>query len=328
MTFAVAPKVVAFPRVGAIEGAAKPFKPQGPGLVLMGGKVDVQAAFKWMQETLVGGKGIKGGDLVVLTAASDNFRDAEISASANFDSVRTIRIEPGASAAEKADAAKLIREADAVFMGGGDQAKYLRWGPAIHSAIQGVFDDGGVVGGTSAGLAVLGEHVFGAQQGGVGPKEAVADPAMSKLELTPGFLKLPQLEGTVTDTHFAERNRLGRMIALMARQLESGSPIVRAIGVDEGVAVVVDKNGVGRVLKQGDAEGGAHLAQMGNGDLEPLTPGKALTANVRVRHVLTADEPFQLWSAPTTWGRVAVVDGKLPAGAVARYGFEVDGFDD
>jgi len=318
-------KLVVFPSVvsSSLESAAVAFVPQGPGLVLMGGKTDVTDAFRWMQQTLMGeAKGV-GGDLVVLTAKSDNFRDAEIAAAAPFSSVRTIRIDPEASAAELARAGALISEAHAVFMGGGNQANYLGWaGTPVQKAIQGVYDKGGVVGGTSAGLAVLGEHVFAARDGGVGPQKALLNPGSASLALAHDFLEFPPMKGTLTDTHFAERDRLGRLIAMMAGQLQAGTAGIRGIGVDEGAALVINGKGVAQVLKEGSAPGGAHFVSMGASDFTPFTPAGALTATAKVQHVLTS-APFSLDSPPSKPVPVRVEAGKMRVDVVTRYGWSV-----
>jgi len=184
-----------------------------------------------------------------------------------------------------------------------------------------------VVGGTSAGLAVLGEHVFSAQKGGVGPKEAMTNPRTPDLTMARDFLDLPVLKGTLTDTHFAERDRLGRLMAMMAGRLEAGSSAIRGIGVDEGVALVIDGKGKAQVLKEIDAPGGVHFVQMGKSDFTPLKPNQPLTATARVQHVLN-DVPFSLGAPPAKALQVKVENGKMKPDSMTRYGWHVSDLED
>jgi cyanophycinase len=289
-----APSVDFFPVVGGPPNPA--FVPQGPGLVLMGGKTDVDQAFVWMHKTLMGSRSGRGGDVVVLTAASDNFRDPYIASLAPFNSVRTVRVPPGASPAEVAEAARVLGTAHAVFMSGGDQSRYVQWkGTPIQQAIQRVYDQGGVVGGTSAGLAVLGDYVFDARRASVTSEEALKDPLSPDITFTEDLFEFPPLEGTITDTHFAERGREGRLAVFMARLLEkTGRDSIQGVGVDEGAALVVDGKGRGTLLKQPGATGGVHLSRLRPEDIRPLEPGRPLQASVRTWDVFDSGTEVDL----------------------------------
>ena len=62
--------------------------------------------------------------------------------------------------------AEIIRKAEVVFIAGGDQANYIRgWkGTPVETAVNEDIAAGKPIGGTSAGLAVEGEYVFGAME--------------------------------------------------------------------------------------------------------------------------------------------------------------------
>ena len=68
------------------------------------------------------------------------------------------------------------------------------------------------------------------------------------------FLALPPLAGVITDTHFYERDRLGRLVTFVARAIADGqgTPFV-GIGVDEDTAVLLDASGSGSVMGSGYA---------------------------------------------------------------------------
>ena len=64
----------------------------------------------------------------------------------------------------------------------------------------------------------------------------------------------PFLQNTITDQHFSQRNREGRLVGFLARlkSLSEGNSL-KAIAVDEKTAVVIDKNGKANVFGQSKA---------------------------------------------------------------------------
>jgi cyanophycinase len=246
-----------YPRVGSAVDSN--VAPRGPGLILMGGSTDVDAAFRWLRQTIAGRSGADGGDIVVLRASGDNDYDKYIYGLARFNSVRTILLPPCASAQDVSKAAAAVDRAQGVFFAGGDQANYVRWkGTPLAAAVQRLYDRGGVVGGTSAGLAIQGQFVFDAVSGDlthdVHTPDAVADPYEKAISFTEGLFDFPPLRGIITDTHFRARDRYGRLAAFMAVLVaghRTAAGQISAVGVAERSAVVVDRSGVGTLLTQG-----------------------------------------------------------------------------
>lgn len=222
--------------------------PLGPGLILMGGSTEVDAAFVWWRGL------IAGGDVVVIrTSGSDGYNDYLFSEIGGADSVETLLVTSRALANDPYVSDRL-RRAEGVFMAGGDQSTYVdNWaGTAVQEALHQAWARGAVIGGTSAGLAVLGSLVFEAREGGVTSQTALADPFDPAVTLGPGFLALPPLAGVLTDSHFGARDRMGRLVAFVARAMQDGlhaSPI--GLGVDERTAIVVGPDGMGEVMGSG-----------------------------------------------------------------------------
>jgi cyanophycinase-like exopeptidase len=232
----------------------------GPGLVVAGGGTDVDAEFVWMHDTVVGSPSRRGGDVVVLRATGSDDYDGYIYRLAPFHSVRTIKLPPCATAQEVEQAARIVGRSSIVFFAGGDQADYVIWkNTPLQAAVQGVYERGGVVGGTSAGAAILGRDVFDAVAEGdlqTTTDNAVHDPYERRISFTYGFLRFPALHDTITDMHFVTRNRFGREAVFVARQIADGlvkkePPVAYGLGVDEASAVAIDKHGVGTLLLQG-----------------------------------------------------------------------------
>jgi len=141
--------------------------------------------------------------------------------------------------------------AKAIFIRGGDQWDYIRlWkGTKVDSAINFVFQNGGVVAGTSAGAAVLGDVDFSAQSGSAYPDEALQNPFYNRMKFENNFLNL--IPNVLFDTHFTERARQGRLIAMIYNQhYNSGRDLIGA-GIDDRTAICISPDGIGEVMGSG-----------------------------------------------------------------------------
>jgi cyanophycinase len=127
------------------------------GIAMMGGGSDLDEAFRWLCN-----KG-DGGDFLVLRATGDDDYNSYVNGLCKPNSVATLII-PSREAAQDPAVAEIIRKAEVIFVAGGDQANYIRgWkGTPVQDAINANVAAGKPIGGTSAGLAVLGEFVYGA----------------------------------------------------------------------------------------------------------------------------------------------------------------------
>jgi cyanophycinase len=209
------------------------------GLGLMGGGTDQDEAFRWM----VAKSG--GGDFVVLRASGTDAYNSYIAGLGKLNSVTTIIIKDRSATSDPTVLEK-VRNAEALFFAGGDQSNYVKmWRDTpLAEAIQGLVRRNVPIGGTSAGLAILGQFYFSASLDTVQSPAALADPYDPKVTVGRDFLALPFLKGVITDTHFVRRDRLGRTIAFLARIVQDGwAPKARAIAVDEKNAVLVDSEG-------------------------------------------------------------------------------------
>jgi cyanophycinase len=221
------------------------------GYALMGGGKDLDDAFRWLC-----GKG-NGGDFLILRAADDDAYNPYVNGLCKANSVATLII-PDRTAANDPAVADIIGHAEAVFIAGGDQAHYIRaWqNTAVQQALNAHIAAGKPIGGTSAGLAVLGEFVYSAlndpPDGMLASPEALKDPFTPQVALVRNFLDIPVLHDIITDSHFAKRDRLGRSLVFLARLMQDGwtnSP--REIAVDERSAVLLERDGKATVVGSG-----------------------------------------------------------------------------
>jgi len=231
-----------------------------PGYALMGGGSDLDEAFRFLCENGA------GGDFLILRAAGDDDYNPYVNGLCKTNSVATLII-PSREAANDPKVADIIRHAEAVFIAGGDQARYINWWQhsPVEDALNANIAAGKPLGGTSAGLAVMGQFIYSAQ--GDAPDDpdltsaqALADPYFNRVTVRRDFVKIDLLSNTLTDTHFAKRNRLGRSLAFLARIVQDGwSAKPREIAVDEKSAVLVEGDGTARVIGSGK---GAYFIQV------------------------------------------------------------------
>lgn len=158
---------------------------------------------------------------------------------------------PSAASANDSNTVKAILSCDGIFLRGGDQWQYIvLWrGTLAEKALRQVFQRGGVIGGTSAGMAVLSQVIFDARLTSVDPRDALRNPLSSGITFTEDFLGV--VPGILDDTHFFERGRLGRLLAMLSIYREQHGRWITGVGVDYSTALAIDSTGVGEVLGAG-----------------------------------------------------------------------------
>lgn len=208
-------------------------------LVLQGGGTDVDENFVRM------GARSGGGDFVVIRASGTDAYNPYIYDLCSCDSVATI-VFKNRNASFNQFVIDTIRNAEALFIAGGDQSDYVTlWkGTPIEDAIHHVAAKPAPVGGTSAGMAIMSEFVYSAMSNSsLTSAEGLANPFHRDLTLDRDFLALPMLGGLITDQHLIERDRMGRTLAFLARLVRDGwTAQARAIAADRETALHVDPN--------------------------------------------------------------------------------------
>lgn len=255
------------------------------GIVLMGGGGYVEGAYRSLAERA--GR----GHVVVLRATADHGFDPTdgdlgplfLGAWGPTVSCQTFTFHSRAAAFDLRVIAAL-RRADGAFLAGGDQSNYVRYWKAtpVQAALNALVKRAAPIGGSSAGLAILGRYSYTAFDGGsLESKAALADPMGPAVTLEDHLLQLQGLENVITDTHFSARSRLGRLVVFVAR-LNRGSPTQRVygLGVDERTAVIVEAEGTARIVS--GSEGSAWVVTQGSGR-SVLTGGMPFsTTGVRI----------------------------------------------
>jgi cyanophycinase-like exopeptidase len=232
----------------------------GPAVLLMGGGTEVDAAF-----TQNGYPIVNGGDIVVLRASGGNGYQTymyselvaqlppELQATLQPNSVETLLVDT-VSKANSAYVANAVSKANMIWLAGGDQSQYTQFwrGTALAAAVKQAYARGAVVGGTSAGMVVNGEWMYdpGALTA-VTSAEAVANPYRPSVILTTDLFALPLGFNLVPEPHFANRDRMGRLLTFMARVRQDAlSSLVYGIGLDECASLFIDRNLLGTFQRQ------------------------------------------------------------------------------
>jgi cyanophycinase-like exopeptidase len=218
------------------------------GTVLAGGGSDNDDAMAWMLERA------NGGDVVVIRSSGsngyNNYFYSQLGVSVN--SVETILI-PSYQAATDPYVAQQIENAEVLFIAGGDQYDYWNYWQAspVQDAINYLIHvKGATVGGTSAGMAIMGSHYYAPENLGVTSNEALGNPYHTNMDFIGqnDFIDNSFLGNTITDTHFDQRNRAGRTFTFLARMKTDWDINGYAIACNEVTTVCIDENGIATVF--------------------------------------------------------------------------------
>jgi cyanophycinase len=170
--------------------------------------------------------------VVVMTVATDEPAAAANEYRAAFrrlglDDIKVVNVSARTDASDP-DALKAIEEATGLFFTGGDQLHItsLLGGTEMQRLIHRRYERGLVIGGTSAGAAMMSNSM-------IVSGEADENPKIGGVEIGPG---MDLIVGAMIDTHFSQRGRHGRLLTAVAHY-----PQDIGIGIDERTAMVVNK---------------------------------------------------------------------------------------
>ena len=250
-------------------------------LLLAGGGEDIDDGLRWLLQK--GGN----GDVVVLRASgADGYNSWFMDHGAN--SVETI-VFYSRSPAYDEDLLERIKKAEVVFLAGGDQSRYVNFWR--DTPLASILNQKTVVGGTSAGLAVMGEFVYSAQFESAQSSEVLLDPFHGTVTLDKDVFDFRSMKNILTDSHFSQRQREGRLAAFLARIIEANwSKEPLGLGIDEETSVGIDLRSDVTVFGNGNA----YLYDSVGSDVETCEAGKAVTIrNIHIKK-LTTKSTFNL----------------------------------
>lgn len=200
-------------------------------LVIIGGVHTIETSKKFIE--LAGGKDAR--IVIIPNAGSNPIKNSELHKK-EFE-------ELGAKAdyllftKETADADSNIKKmnwANAVYFLGGDQSDLTRdmLGTKLLDKVFDIYNNGGVVGGSSAGAAVMSEvMITGNELLNKDSTSAFISIQKGNIETSKGF---GFIKNAIIDQHFLKRKRHNRLITLMCEH-----PDLLGIAIDESTAIIV-----------------------------------------------------------------------------------------
>lgn len=127
-----------------------------------------------------------------------------------------------------------LQNAKLIFISGGDQSRFMNVvkNTPIYTAIHRAYENGSTIAGTSAGAAVMCEHMItGNQKLESKYSETFNNIRYDNLETTTG---LGLVKNVIIDQHFLKRSRYNRLLSALVE-----FPTHIGIGVDESTALIV-----------------------------------------------------------------------------------------
>jgi cyanophycinase len=227
--------------------------------------------------------GERDGRITVMSTASENPQAGE--------QYRRIFLEMGAAEvnilavqsrkeANQAQYTRVFEDTSGIFFTGGDQLRItgILGGSILGQALHAAFRAGVMIAGTSAGASVMSETMLVGGSDDATPKKEI-------IRMAPG---LGLLRNVVVDQHFAQRGRIGRLLAVVAH-----NPYILGVGIDEDTAIDVSHNGLCKVIGSGTVTiiDGRHVSHSNVSESSPDQP-LALT-DIRL-HILSRGFGFHL----------------------------------
>lgn len=260
-------------------------------LIIIGGAEDKENECTILRE-FIRRSGGRRAKIVVMTAATslpgevgamyrDIFERFEVE---QVDIVDTERREDASDSRNL----EIIEQATGVFFSGGDQSRItdlLKDSP-IDRILHERLKTGLIIGGTSAGAAMMSEIMIVEGEGETHPR-------LETVTLEPG---MGFVSGVAIDQHFAQRGRLGRLVSALVQQ-----PSVLGIGIDENTAIIVDGDRIEVI-----GEGGVtiiDLAKISHTNVDETLHDEALAICGAKLHIIPDGYYFDLQqrvSLPTT----------------------------
>lgn len=190
------------------------------------------------------------------------------------------------SDATREDWLKSLETSTGIFLTGGNQLRIstVLGGTPVAKAIRRLNAQGVTVGGTSAGAAILSEHMIAYGDEGAHPKAGMAT-------LAPGF---GMTNRVIIDQHFRQRDRLGRLLSAMAY-----NPFAVGLGLDEDTAAFIDPDDRVHVVGAGSITV-IDASQFEYSSISAIEIGQPICMIGIRLHMLTAGCTFDLHSRRAT----------------------------
>lgn len=257
--------------------------PQGR-LFIIGGGTRSESMMKKFVELAAQ---VKSGRIVVIPLASATPDESGTSMVDEFKKLGVtdaVIFNPTREQASKAETAAILNDAGGVYFTGGDQARVTKalLDTPVHKKLLEIYENGAVIGGTSAGAAIMSEVMITGDEKrppAAGHEFETLEAGMVITAPGLGFIKT-----TIIDQHFATRKRHNWLVSLVAE-----NPKLLGIGIDEATAIIVHPDETFDVI--GDKDVIVYDPAQAK---VSVTPGKIIGLAGMVMHVLLPGAKFDL----------------------------------
>ncbi|OUL18067.1 cyanophycinase [Nostoc sp. 106C] len=274
-------------------------------LVIIGGAEDKEGDCQILREFLRRAGGTKA-HIVIMTAATELPREVgenyiRVFERLGAEKVRIVDTETREDASSST-ALEAVENATGVFFTGGDQARItsILKDTQLDEAIHKRFAEGIVVGGTSAGAAVMPDKM-------IVEGDSETNPRIEIVDMGPGMGFLP---GVVIDQHFSQRGRLGRLISALLQE-----PADLGFGIDENTAMVVTDNQIEVV-----GEGAVTIvdeSEATHNNIDEILRDEPLAIFGAKLHILPHGYKFDLRTRKPILQNASVADASVPVGSAS-----------
>ncbi|AYB33389.1 cyanophycinase [Chryseolinea soli] len=268
--------------LGVVTAAFPQAKPPKGKLFIIGGGSRSDA----MVDRIIKEAGLQqGGYGIILPMSSEDPDSAVYYANQQFikQGIRTVYgviFRKGETySAQKLDS---VRNAKLIYISGGDQVRFMGvvQGTDIEKAIHDAYNKGSLVGGTSAGAAVMSKiMITGNELKHPDYASTFRNIEPANIETKPG---LGFIENAIIDQHFVKRSRYNRLISAIIE-----FPEAKGIGIDEATAILVSGN-------TAEVVGDSQVIVFENPKRSKIEKGGKLSAKGIVMNIYLAGETFSL----------------------------------
>jgi cyanophycinase len=229
----------------AVPSRATAQKVKGRLVIVGGGERTSEIMDRFIE--LAGGR--ENGRFVVFPMASETPDTAGMRLTAEFKSRGAKNVAWLLFTKEQASApgfADTLNGATGIWFGGGDQVRHTAaiLGTPVHAKLKELYRQGTVMGGTSAGAAIMSRIMI------TGDELINKDTRNAFVSIMKGNIQTVEgvgfLDNAIIDQHFVKRKRLNRLISVVLEH-----PTVPGIGIDEATAIIVNPDGTCDVLGEG-----------------------------------------------------------------------------
>jgi cyanophycinase len=184
----------------------------------------------------------------------------------------------------KEESAAVLNDAGGVFFSGGVQSRLtaVLIDTPVHKKLLQLYTEGAVIGGTSAGAAVMSEVMITGDE----KREAEEGHAFETLQADNvvtirgfGFI-----QGAIIDQHFVRRKRHNRLISLVAENLK-----LLGIGIDESTAIIVGPDNTFEVV----GERNVIVFDASRAKVK-IGPSQTISGSNMIMHILQNGDRFDL----------------------------------